>query len=402
MKKMRDIKVVIGANYGDEGKGYMTDYFCSQAKKSNRKCIVVLHNGGAQRGHTVELMNGTRHVFHHFGSGTFAGAVTYCADSFIINPITFREEWEELSLLGYTPDIYVNPYCRITTPWDMMFNQILEEFRGNRKHGSCGMGINETMKRCNSFEYDFRMTDVDTDSRLCNSRQHIERILYRVKSYYWEKINHIEEEYGQKLSDSWREIFEDKGICNRFIFDIQFMCEHIKTAANDILYQYTSIVFENSQGLLLDKNNLDNYPYLTPSNTGIMNPWNIVNDLFTPDEYEMEVCYVTRSYLTKHGAGPFPSECDKEVINGEMYDRTNIPNPHQDSLRYGSLNYEELQTRIEKDMNGINVVKALAITHMNEYYNGKNMLKELFGDYRIYMSFDRVREACKEYGDNCL
>ena len=56
---MKDIKIVIGANFGDEGKGLMTDYF---SQKPNS--IVVCSNGGAQRGHTVTTPDGIRHVFH--------------------------------------------------------------------------------------------------------------------------------------------------------------------------------------------------------------------------------------------------------------------------------------------------------------------------------------------------
>ena len=47
------LKAIIGANYGDEGKGKMTDYFAAEAAKNRKSCIVVLSNGGAQRGHTV-------------------------------------------------------------------------------------------------------------------------------------------------------------------------------------------------------------------------------------------------------------------------------------------------------------------------------------------------------------
>lgn len=64
----------------------MTDYFAS--KEDNT--IVVLHNGGAQRGHTVITPEGYRHVFRHFGSGAYVGAATYIAKEFIVNPILFR------------------------------------------------------------------------------------------------------------------------------------------------------------------------------------------------------------------------------------------------------------------------------------------------------------------------
>ena len=79
------IKIVVGANFGDEGKGLMTDYFCRQSALRGEKCLVVLHNGGAQRGHTVVTPEEHRHVFHHFGSGTFAGADTYLSGDFIVS-----------------------------------------------------------------------------------------------------------------------------------------------------------------------------------------------------------------------------------------------------------------------------------------------------------------------------
>lgn len=94
---MKDIKIVIGANFGDEGKGKLTDYYTKNADN----CIVVCSNGGAQRGHTVLKSDGTRHVFHHFGSGTLNGADTYLPEDFILNPLVFREEWEELKKLGF-------------------------------------------------------------------------------------------------------------------------------------------------------------------------------------------------------------------------------------------------------------------------------------------------------------
>ena len=141
------IKVVIGANFGDEGKGLMTDYFCHQSTLRGEKSLVVLHNGGAQRGHTVVTPDGNRHVFHHFGSGTLVGADTYLSEEFVLNPMIFRQEWEELESTKAIPKVYVNHTCRVTTPFDMILNQIIEESRDNARHGSCGMGIHETMIR---------------------------------------------------------------------------------------------------------------------------------------------------------------------------------------------------------------------------------------------------------------
>ena len=83
---------VIGANFGDEGKGLVTDWICS----TKTKPIVVLHNGGAQRAHTVTTPEGKEHIFRHIGAGAFVGADTYIAKTFVCNPIVFREEYEKL------------------------------------------------------------------------------------------------------------------------------------------------------------------------------------------------------------------------------------------------------------------------------------------------------------------
>lgn len=129
---MTNVKVVIGANFGDEGKGLMTDYFCHQATSNGESCVVAMGNGGAQRGHTVVDPSGIRHVFKHFGSGTFSMADTYCTSDFILNPMEFRREYEELSTINYTPQLYWNLNCRWSTPYDMIINQIVEETREHK------------------------------------------------------------------------------------------------------------------------------------------------------------------------------------------------------------------------------------------------------------------------------
>ena len=68
---MPDVRVVIGKNLGDEGKGLAVDFFCGQVPDT----LVVNHNGGSQAGHTVET-NGKRFVFHQLSAGSFCGADT--------------------------------------------------------------------------------------------------------------------------------------------------------------------------------------------------------------------------------------------------------------------------------------------------------------------------------------
>ena len=77
------IEAVIGANYGDEGKGLFTEYLC----RNRPSPIVVLSNGGSQRGHTVSNHETSiRHVFHHFGSGTLLGVPSVYSKTFLLNP----------------------------------------------------------------------------------------------------------------------------------------------------------------------------------------------------------------------------------------------------------------------------------------------------------------------------
>ena len=362
---MKDIKIVIGGNLGDEGKGLMTDYF-SQRKNS----IVVCSNGGAQRGHTVVTPNGIRHVFHHFGAGTFNGASTYLSEDFICNPIIFKQEYDELINLGYRPKVYINMNCMITTPWDMMANQIIEESRGKDKHGSCGLGIFETIKRCQAG-----VTDVN----------------FSIRDYYLKKF----EKEKLSLSYKWKKLFFDDGIFYHFIDDWAFMNVHsVEVTTNDFLNDFDNIVFEAAQGLLLDQNNTEYFPHLTPSNTGIKNPQKIIENINWNDEINVETCYVSRTYLTRHGAGKFPGECDKSLINPFMFDKTNVPNPHQDTLRYGLLDIDQLHKRCIDDLSDFKCKKSIAFTHTNEY--PINKANDIFDGWNVYYSDGETHnDICK-------
>ena len=136
------VEAVIGANYGDEGKGLFTEYLC----RSRPSPIVVLSNGGSQRGHTVNnVEKGIRHVFHHFGSGTLLGVPSVYSKTFLLNPIKYIEEKRELEKVGIKPIAFRAPSCLLQMPSDMFTNQTLEKARGQSKHGSCGWGIWETV-----------------------------------------------------------------------------------------------------------------------------------------------------------------------------------------------------------------------------------------------------------------
>ena len=95
---------------------------------------------------------------------------------------------------------------------------------------------------------------------------------------------------------------------------------------------------------------------------------------------------MSRTYLTRHGAGKFPSECNKRLINEYMFDKTNVPNPHQDTLRYGTLDLKELYDRCSKDIGNFGDKKSVVITHCNECDWDNEKLIDLFKDWNIYYS----------------
>ena len=101
------------------------------------------------------------------------------------------------------------------------------------------------------------------------------------------------------------------------------------------------VIFEGAQGLALDMNS-KNFPHVTRSNTGMTNVVPMARAL----GLSLDVIYVTRAYLTKHGAGPLPGEQEPEV---GWIDQTNTPHPYQGSLRFAQLDVAALLDRIAAD-----------------------------------------------------
>jgi len=117
-------------------------------------------------------------------------------------------------------------------------------------------------------------------------------------------------------------------------------------------------VFEGAQGLLLDQNNKEFFPHLTRSNTGMRN----VNALAEMAGFtDLDIYYVTRTYLTRHGAGPLPGE-DASM---HFEDKTNGQNEWQGALRFAPLKWDPLQLRCFKDCEGKHDYK-IVMTHCDQ------------------------------------
>lgn len=372
---MKKIKIVIGANFGDEGKGLMTDYFCRQFPEGE-KVLNVRFNGGAQAGHTVVTENGQRHVFSHFGSGSFnPNVITYLSPDFIVNPILLKKELNKFSKeFGYKPTVLIDSRCRITIPQDMMLNQIVERSR-EAKHGSCGVGINETIKRCDNREYSLNSFDlelIDKDRELIQIAAR--GFIKKIRAEYL--VDRLKELKVSSINVDEMRILHDDDIVDQYLEDLEeilFLCDVIET--KEIL-KYDNLVFEGAQGLLLSQENVPYFPHLTPSCTGSTYIIRLFKELGIT-EHDLEVCYVSRSYFTRHGAGKFVTECSKDYINKDMIDNTNFHNEFQGNFRYGYFHKELFMREIYEDFGNVKsnlaccskIKKSFAITHLDETDN---------------------------------
>ena len=371
---MVNARAVIGLNFGDEGKGLVTDYLAHEAMKKYGRCLVVCNNGGAQRSHTVELEDGTRHAFKHFGSGTFAGADTYLSEFFILNPMIFRQEYELLSKKGYPPLVFIDKRCRISTPYEMMLNQALEESRGDQRHGSCGYGIWETVQRYEENRALWRFEDF---FRHYKTPSFLDEFRKRNDVFNAKLHEHIASEtITCNAIAEWQWLMQDIRILNHFVDDVKFMLSHSVMADAEIINKYPAVIFENGQGLLLNSDP-DNV-HTTPSNTGMENIIKIEESL--GGSFVTRPVYVTRSYMTRHGAGSFETEMDLKDIGGHIEkDITNVPNSFQGSLRYGVLDHD-IVNRARKDANRD---LTLLITHVNELRPPEYFIDSALGDTSV-------------------
>jgi len=268
-------KIIIDLVFGDSGKGITTDYECSKNKIENT--MVVRFSGGQQAGHNVRIGNKS-HIHSNYGSGTLRGFPSYFTHHCTIYPVTMWREFSILTMKYVEPILYLHPLSLVTTPGNVAYNKLREL---KVQHGSCGLGVGTTMNR--NLTTGYKIYSID----LLNPKL----LLKKIENVYWYYLNLIDKKDVEVFNDFYYDEF------NFFEKAINEMTFNIKSY--EFLNTFKNLIFEGSQGVLLDMNH-GFFPNVTYANTTSKNAIEICKELNRKD---IEINYVTRCYQTRHGNG---------------------------------------------------------------------------------------------------
>ena len=190
----------------------------------------------------------------------------------------------------------------------------------------------------------------------------------------YKRVKRIQETYNGQMEH------DDLYNLDNWMRAVAYVTENCQIKTFDEVYpNYDTIIYEGGQGLLLDQSNVGDFPHLTPSSVG---GYNIASDIAALN-LPTSIYYVSRTYMTRHGAGPMEAECEKKDINPNIVDKTNEENPWQGKLRFGYLNTDSLYNRVRQDLSqyGSKVEANMVFTQLNYTDNklcvGNNQLIEI-------------------------
>ena len=361
---MRSI-AVIGKNFGDEGKGLAV----ASLSRVLGKPLIIKHNGGAQAGHTVEdAAAAWRFVHHQIGAGAEYGAPTLFAEHFMPDLYQLGKEVADFTqLFGFVPLLYSEKTARVTTIDDVLLNMGAEAARGDARHGSCGMGIDECVQR-NRAGHGLTVEEVAAWSET----ELLQRFRELRTSYTKERAAVL----GIDRGNPYFELLGNDTVLQNYVAEVKTNIGLLTLvdANRDWLSQFEHLIFESGQGLLLDEDHEAYAPHLTSSKTGMHNPAHfLAKQGLTLDD----AIYVTRSYVTRHGAGPLPCEIARAELPGVGADLTNQPNEWQGTLRYARHEgMEAFFAPVERDKDSVQLFSSaretklsILITHLKETGN---------------------------------
>lgn len=349
---MDKAEIVIGLGFGDEGKGATVDYLVRRCPKP---VTVVRYNGGAQCAHNVVTPEGTHHTFQQFGSGTFQGAKTHLSKHVLVNPLLLVQEMQALRDKDVPcPEnlLTIDKNALVTDMYQVAYNRVVS--KGNRT--SCGLGIGETIQAFIEHpDAAIRFGDLLHSNRLA------EKLAFS-RARCIDKL-------GLESSDDQNAIFGyslSVGDIYRSIGEIYAS----RVVSDDYLHEQSDhLVFEGAQGALLDMD-YGFFPYVTRTKITPVNAYDLLG------AREATKIGVLRSYTTRHGAGPLPTEGS---VAGPLSERHNLLNDFQGPWRTGA--FDAVLARYAIDMVG--GVDELALNHLDDLSNAS-----LF--CHTYEEFDKI------------
>lgn len=354
---MSHVILIAGLGFGDEGKGSMVDYYTRQAKNP---AIIVRYSGGAQCAHNVVLPDGTHHTFCQFGSGTLAGAKTLLSRHMLVNPLNMENEAAALQeTTGRNPyhSLALEEGALVTNLFQVLANRMREFSRGSGRHGSCGLGIGETMEdHQNHPEMSIRVEDLQ-------DRAALRRKLNFFREMKLEEFREVLdlEEFQHFHSHMTVKAGFDR-LVNRYLAFANNPYEIVDSKyLGEVLQENQTVIFEGAQGVLLDQD-YGFFPHVTRSSTTFKNAEELLSEHTTG--YSITRVGLLRGYMTRHGAGPFPSEKNLEDLQITP-DQHNDTGAYQGVFRYGDFDF----VLADYALRAIGGVDELVLTNLDRFQN---------------------------------
>jgi len=285
--------VLVGAQWGDEGKGKVTDFLARQAE------MVVRYQGGNNAGHTV-VADGQTYKLHLIPSGIlYADKQCLIGNGVVIDPGVLLEELDTLEGQGVnTANLRISPRAHVIFPYHLSIDIAEEESKGNRKIGTTSRGIGPAYTD-KASRVGMRIIElIDQDELAENLSSTLEaknKVLSRL--------------YGVEKSFEYQQMLEQyTGYANR----LKKYVADISVLVNEAIDRGAKILFEGAQGTLLDIDH-GTYPYVTSSHpiAGAA----CLGAGVGPTKINT-VVGVAKAYITRVGEGPFPTELLDEL--GEL------------------------------------------------------------------------------------
>ena len=277
--------VVVGAQWGDEGKGKIVDLLAQQSD------VVCRYQGGPNAGHTI-IVDGETWKLRQMPSGVVSGTTSVIGAGCVVDPQVFVDEVDLLLERGIEPSIVVlSGNAHLIMPWHVTIDQASERRLGNLQIGTTRRGIGPAYAD-KASRIGIRVQDV-LDPKIL--RQKIEVALAE-KNLWLERIYEVD---GFELEEVWEQYAGYAERLAPFVGDVSLLVD-------EALRDGKRVLFEGAQATMLDLDH-GTYPFVTSSNpvaSGAATGTGI-----GPTRID-RVIGVSKAYVTRVGAGPFPSEIE--------------------------------------------------------------------------------------------